>query len=45
LGTAESQYIGASWDSARLKSTSGTVVLTIAAAGTVTVDVGVLTTH
>jgi len=45
LGTAESQYIGASWDSARLKSTSGTVVLTIAAAGTVTVDVGDLTPY
>ena len=42
VGTAETQYVGGSWDSARFKTTSGTVVLTVPAAGTVTVDVGVL---
>ena len=45
LGTAETQYVGASWDSSRLKSTAGTMVLTVPTAGTVTVDVGVMTNY
>ena len=42
LGTAETQYVGASWDSMRFKTTAGTIVITIPAAGTVTFDVGVM---
>ena len=45
LGTAQTKYIGGSWDSARLKSTAGTIVITIPTAGTVTVDYGQLTPY
>jgi len=45
LGTAETQYIGSSWDSSRFKTTAGTIILTIPAAGTVTIDVGVMTPY
>ena len=45
LTTAQTQYVGASWDSSRFKTTSGTVVLTVPTAGTVTVDVGVMAVY
>lgn len=45
LTTAQTKYIGASWDSARLKSTAGTIVLTVPTAGTVTVDYAELTPY
>ena len=45
VGTAETQYVGGSWDSSRLKGTAGTIVMTFAAAATITVDVGYLTPY
>ena len=45
LTTAQTQYIGASWDSSRLKSTAGTIVITVPTAGTVTVDVGYMSPY
>lgn len=45
VGTAETQYVGASWDSSRLKTTAGTLVITWPAAATVTVDCGVMTPY
>jgi|GEM_PF-3940283 len=38
LTTAQTQYIGASWDSARFKGTAGTIVFTVPAGGTVSVE-------
>ena len=40
LGTAETQYVGSSWDSARFKTTGGNIVITLPAAATVTIDCG-----
>jgi hypothetical protein len=45
LTTAQTQYVGASWDSSRFKTTAGTIVFTFATAATVTVDCGVLTPY
>ena len=45
LTSAQTQYVGGSWDSARLKSTSGTIVLTFSAAATVTVGLGYLSIY
>jgi hypothetical protein len=45
LTTAQTQYFGASWDSARLKSTAGTIVITVPTAGTATFEVGYMTPH
>ena len=45
LTTEQTQYVGASWDSSRYKSTSGTVVFTFVTAATVNVDCGVLTPY
>ena len=45
LGTAETKYIGASWDSARFKTTAGTVLFTIPTGGRITLDYGVLTKY
>jgi len=45
LTSGQTQYFGASWDSARFKTTSGTVVITLPTAGTVTIDVGYLTPY
>lgn len=45
LTTAQTQYVGASWDSSRLKTTGGTIVITWATAATVTVDCGVMTPY
>ena len=45
LTTAQTQYVGASWDSSRLKSTAGTIVMTFATAATVTVDCGAMTPY
>lgn len=45
LTTAQTQYVGASWDSSRFKTTSGTIVFTFPTAATVTVDCGVLTPY
>jgi len=38
LTTAQTQYIGASWDGARFKGTAGTIVFTVPAGGTVNVE-------
>jgi hypothetical protein len=45
LATEQTQYIGASWDSARFKSTSGTLVFTVPTAGTVTFEAGYMTPY
>jgi len=45
VATKTSVYIGASWDSARFKTTSGTVVFTFAAGATVNIDMGVLAVY
>jgi len=45
LGTAQTKYIGASWDSARLKTTAGTIIITVPTGGRVTADYGVLTKY
>ena len=45
IATETTVYIGASWDSARFKSTSGTVVFNFAAAATVNIDMGVLAVY
>lgn len=45
IATETTVYIGASWDSARFKTTSGTVVFTFAAAATVNIDMGVLAVY
>jgi len=42
LSTAQTQYIGGSWDSTRFKSTAGTIVITVPTAGKVSIDYGVL---
>ena len=45
LTSGQTQYIGASWDSSRFKTTAGTIVFTLTAAAMVTVDCGVLTPY
>jgi hypothetical protein len=45
LATAQSAYLGASWDASRYKTTSGTIVFTVPTAGTVTFEVGVMTPY
>lgn len=45
LATAQTKYVGASWDSARYKTTSGTIVFTVPTAGTVTFEVGYMTPY
>lgn len=45
VATETSVYIGASWDSTRFKTTSGTIVFTFAAAATVNIDMGVLAVY
>ena len=45
LTTAQTQYFGASWDSARFKTTAGNIVITVPTAGTVTFEVGYMTQY
>jgi len=45
LTTSQTQYFGASWDSARFKTTAGTIVITVPTAGTATFEVGYLTPY
>lgn len=45
LTTAQTQYVGGSWDSMRFKTTAGTVVFTFPTAATVTIDLGYLTPY
>ena len=45
IATATCVYVGGSWDSARFKSTAGTVVFNFAAAATVNIDMGILAVY
>jgi hypothetical protein len=45
LATAKTYYVGASWDSARFKTTAGTIVFNIATAGTVLVETMKMTVY
>jgi len=45
LTSGQSQYFGASWDSARFKNTAGNIIITLPTAGTVTFEVGYMTPY
>jgi len=45
IATNQTVYVGSSWDSARYKTTGGTIIFTVPTAGTVTFEVGYMTPY